>query len=189
MIERPASLRSDVDSHPTGIGRSCSVSRVATLEARGPRWIAVCSFSLSMSEAELQPNCMIRGGQSENPDRSGPLTWAPVERTAHPAPSSSVNRFPMALSVSFLLPTVQRAFLQRRFDQTLPTRSASPMVESVLTELLATKTPMPVIQVQHEMRIEPDHVYVIPPNTTMMVHDGSLDIRGAARHAGGIPAH
>ena len=62
-----------------------------------------------------------------------------------------------------------------------------PRHESVLTELLATKTSMPVVQARHEMRIEPDHVYVIPPNTTMRVHDGALtlearpDLQGAFR--------
>ena len=49
-----------------------------------------------------------------------------------------------------------------------------PHHESVLPELLAGKTRMPVLQVQNETRIQPDHVYVIPPNTQMRMRDRVL---------------
>jgi two-component system, chemotaxis family, CheB/CheR fusion protein len=49
-----------------------------------------------------------------------------------------------------------------------------PKHESMLTELISRSTRMPVPEVKHGMRIEPDHVYVIPPNTTMTIHDHTL---------------
>jgi len=49
-----------------------------------------------------------------------------------------------------------------------------PRHESALSELLAAKTQMQVLQVHNETRILPDHVYVIPPNTLMRVHNRTL---------------
>ena len=40
-----------------------------------------------------------------------------------------------------------------------------PHHESALPGLLAGRTPIPVLQVHNDTRIEPDHIYVIPPNT------------------------
>src|SRR5437868_14723890 len=42
-----------------------------------------------------------------------------------------------------------------------------PTHESALPELLAAKTRMPVLQVQSDVRVEPDHIYIIAPNTLM----------------------
>ncbi len=44
-----------------------------------------------------------------------------------------------------------------------------PKHESMLTGLIAKATTMPVTEVKHGMRVEPDHVYVIPPNTYMTI--------------------
>src|ERR1051326_6828016 len=49
-----------------------------------------------------------------------------------------------------------------------------PRHESSLPELLAGKTGMRVVPVQHDMRLEPAHVYVISPNTLLRVQDGRL---------------
>ena len=58
--------------------------------------------------------------------------------------------------------------------------------ESMLTKLLSRATQMPVTEVKDGMGIEPNHVYVIPPNTTMEILDGVLRLRArddpAARH-------
>ncbi len=51
-----------------------------------------------------------------------------------------------------------------------------PAHESILTALLAKATPMPVQQVQDGMPIEPDHVYVIPPNANLAVWHGRLSL-------------
>ena len=49
-----------------------------------------------------------------------------------------------------------------------------PKHESMLTELISRSTRMPVHEVKNGMMIEPNHVYVIPPNTTMTIHDHML---------------
>jgi two-component system, chemotaxis family, CheB/CheR fusion protein len=57
-----------------------------------------------------------------------------------------------------------------------------PTRESKLTEILARTTPMPVVQVQDGMRVEPDHVYVIPPNCEMTIEDWVLHLREREPH-------
>ena len=48
---------------------------------------------------------------------------------------------------------------------------------SALTEILSRKTAMPVTEVTEEHQVEPNHVYVISPNTTLRVIRGRLDIK------------
>jgi two-component system CheB/CheR fusion protein len=52
----------------------------------------------------------------------------------------------------------------------------APKHESMLTELLSKKTSMPVSEVKDGMKVEPDHVYVIPPNKNMDILNGSLHL-------------
>src|SRR5262245_25505971 len=49
-----------------------------------------------------------------------------------------------------------------------------PARESILAELLSRSTDMPVKEVKHGMRVEPNCVYVIPPNTNMTIANGAL---------------
>ena len=49
-----------------------------------------------------------------------------------------------------------------------------PKHESMLTELISRSTRMPVLEVKNGMGVERDHVYVIPPNTTMTIDDHTL---------------
>lgn len=50
----------------------------------------------------------------------------------------------------------------------------APDHDSLLSELLAKETQMPVLQLQEETRLQPNRVYVIPPNATLTVEDGIL---------------
>src|SRR5215210_8311325 len=50
----------------------------------------------------------------------------------------------------------------------------SPEHESHLAEVLQVATEMPVTQVRGSVRIEPNHVYVIPPNKSLAMNDGRL---------------
>ena len=58
--------------------------------------------------------------------------------------------------------------------------------ESLLAKLLSKATAMPVAEVEEGMPVEPNHVYVIPPNKTMGIRNGTLHLmaRGepAAKH-------
>lgn len=57
--------------------------------------------------------------------------------------------------------------------------------DSALTQLLARGTKMPVIEVTNNLRVQPNHVYVIPPNTSMAIAGGVLKLtpRGKDRGA------
>jgi two-component system CheB/CheR fusion protein len=59
-----------------------------------------------------------------------------------------------------------------------------PARESLLVELLARHTAMPVVEVQDDMPVEANRVYVIPPNNYMTIHGGVLRLTGPVeRHA------
>ena len=52
-----------------------------------------------------------------------------------------------------------------------------PSHESMLTELLATRTRLAVTEARDGDQLRPDHLYVIPPNATMTLADGSLRLQ------------
>jgi len=52
----------------------------------------------------------------------------------------------------------------------------SPDHDSRLAEVLQSSTPLPVTQVHERVTVEPDHVYVIPPNKSMAMRDGALEL-------------
>jgi two-component system CheB/CheR fusion protein len=51
-----------------------------------------------------------------------------------------------------------------------------PERESQMAELLQAKTSLPVMQVEGRVPMEPDHVYVIPPDRRLEVIDGALSL-------------
>ena len=51
-----------------------------------------------------------------------------------------------------------------------------PKHHSILTELLARKTAMPVTEVSEGIAVEPNHVYVIPPNALMSICGQTLHL-------------
>src|SRR5229473_98519 len=51
-----------------------------------------------------------------------------------------------------------------------------PRHESILAALLSRHTQMPVIQVEQGMTVEPDHMYVIPPNTELTISQRVLTL-------------
>src|SRR5687767_1922350 len=52
----------------------------------------------------------------------------------------------------------------------------SPTHDSQLAEILSRTTAMPVTEVQAEPRVEPNHVYVIPPGRDMVIAQGALQL-------------
>ncbi|MDT8322023.1 MAG: chemotaxis protein CheB [Xanthomonadales bacterium] len=59
-----------------------------------------------------------------------------------------------------------------------------PTQKALLSELLQRVTPMPVREATQDMRIQPDGVYVIPPNTELSVADGLLKLAQPAEPRG-----
>ncbi len=56
--------------------------------------------------------------------------------------------------------------------------------KSLLHELLRRYTPMPVVQVEDGMGVEPNHLYVIPPNCDMAILHGKLQLMEPAHPRG-----
>jgi two-component system, chemotaxis family, CheB/CheR fusion protein len=52
----------------------------------------------------------------------------------------------------------------------------SPNHESHLAEILQTVAAIPVTQVTSQIKVEPNHVYVVPPNQHLQMHDGQLTV-------------
>jgi two-component system CheB/CheR fusion protein len=78
----------------------------------------------------------------------------------------------------------------REFFAGVPARSGmayvvilhlSPEHDSRLAEVLQVSAPVPVTQVTGSVKIEPDHVYVIPPNKSLSMVDGSLKLSDVTR--------
>ncbi len=51
-----------------------------------------------------------------------------------------------------------------------------PTRKGMMVELLSRATPMKVLQVKDGMRVEPDHVYIIPPNQDLSILHGALHL-------------
>ncbi|MGA7521579.1 MAG: chemotaxis protein CheB [Acidobacteriaceae bacterium] len=51
-----------------------------------------------------------------------------------------------------------------------------PQRESAITQILARNTNMPVVEIDNDMQVQPDHVYVIPPNCELTIAGTSLQI-------------
>jgi two-component system CheB/CheR fusion protein len=56
----------------------------------------------------------------------------------------------------------------------------APDYRSILSELLAPSSKLPVTQVEEDMAVEANHVYVIPPNAALTVQDGHLQLERPA---------
>jgi two-component system, chemotaxis family, CheB/CheR fusion protein len=51
-----------------------------------------------------------------------------------------------------------------------------PTHPSALTDLLSKATRLPVIEVKDGLKVKPNHIYVMPPNTNMHMFDGTLKL-------------
>ncbi len=62
-----------------------------------------------------------------------------------------------------------------------------PKHDSILTELLARATPMPVHEARTSMQVEADTAYVIPPNSEMTIAEGALQVKPRPQAALAMP--
>jgi two-component system CheB/CheR fusion protein len=60
----------------------------------------------------------------------------------------------------------------------------APTHVSILPELLQKKTKMKVLQVTDNMKVQPDHVYIIPPNKELAILTGSLQLMDLVKSQG-----
>jgi PAS domain S-box-containing protein len=59
-----------------------------------------------------------------------------------------------------------------------------PTHDSLMVDLLSRHTPMKVIQVEDRMQVELNHVYMIPPNWDLAIHNGELLLTTPVQHRG-----
>ncbi|MBW4643164.1 MAG: PAS domain-containing protein [Goleter apudmare HA4340-LM2] len=62
----------------------------------------------------------------------------------------------------------------------------SPHQKSLLTEILSRTTQMPVIEAQDSLVVQPNHVYVIPPNAIMTITQGHLKLSPRPQNRGQV---
>jgi two-component system CheB/CheR fusion protein len=63
-----------------------------------------------------------------------------------------------------------------------------PTHESMMVDLLSAHTAMPVVQAEDGLRLEPDHLYIIPPAVYLSVKGGNLRLTAPeARHGARLP--
>ncbi|MDD5301011.1 MAG: chemotaxis protein CheB, partial [Gallionella sp.] len=110
--------------------------------------------------------------------KSAALESTPVEK---PQPAQEVHGFPIVgigASAGGL-----EAF--EHFFRKMPPDSGmafvlvphlDPSHASILTEILQRATAMPVVEAQDQAKVEPDCVYVIPPNRDMAIFHGTLQL-------------
>ncbi|MFZ1370510.1 MAG: chemotaxis protein CheB, partial [Ferruginibacter sp.] len=51
-----------------------------------------------------------------------------------------------------------------------------PRHESMLPELLQKVTNIPVMEIADDVKVQPDHIYIIPSNKMMIANDGKLEL-------------
>lgn len=121
------------------------------------------------SKAVAPPETLLTATVAKKPKRSGskkaanPLSYPVVAVGASAGGLEAFTQLLKALPVN----TGMAFVLIQHLD---------PQHESRLTELLARTTKMPVTEVKNGMMVEPDHVYVIPPNADMAILHGALQL-------------
>jgi len=104
-----------------------------------------------------------RSGQPPvRPARQGPITIVGVGASA-----GGLEAFSALLRGIPAHPNIAIVFVQH----------LAPTHDSALVTLLSAQTVLPVVQVDEGMRVETDHVYVIPPNVQMAIDGRDLHLK------------
>ena len=83
----------------------------------------------------------------------------------------------------------------RKLLQAIPEKSGmayvlvqhlAPTHESLLPELLQKVTAIPVLEIQDDVKIEPDHIYVLPSNKMLVANDGVLQLSPRSTDKNGL---
>ena len=122
----------------------------------------------SKSSGRNHPRDSSKEGPSPAPDRKRDLLIAAIGASA-----GGIEAFTELMS-NLATDTGMAFVLVQHLD---------PEHHSMLTELLSKKTAMRVKEVTNGMTVEPNHVYVIPPNATMSISNHTLQLapRGEGR--------
>jgi two-component system, chemotaxis family, CheB/CheR fusion protein len=137
------------------------------------------SKAVIKSATKKQPGSTPKGRNK----KSGPVPAQPdkIEQIANTR-RSNVKTCPVVVGIGASAGGLE-AFTRLLKD--LPTNTGmafvlvqhlDPTHPSMLTEILARSTEMPVSAIKTSLAVEPDHVYVIPPNTNLVILHGVLNL-------------
>ena len=127
--------------------------------------------------------------RSPSPKRpvSGPESGDQPLPTSQTARFSANKRGPLKVPVAGLVASAGGLDAFKKFFAAMPADSGiafvliphlDPEHESLMVELLARHTSMPVIEAEEGMAVLANHVYIIPPNKNMTIADGGLRLTG-----------
>lgn len=115
-----------------------------------------------------------------------PSRPARVRRVSAPfAPSTNMPSSPCSFPVVGLGASAGGLEALEQFLQRIPPGSGQafvivqhldPHYRGALVELLQKVTPLPVVEIQDQMRVAPGHIYVIPPNRDLSILHGVLHL-------------
>jgi two-component system CheB/CheR fusion protein len=113
---------------------------------------------------------------------SSPSAASPLPDIATNTPAADADSFPIVgigSSAGGLEPTQQllRAVPPDLGMAFVVIQHLSPTYESMLADILSRSTAMPVVEVHDAPAVEPNHVYVIPPNRSISLLDGRLALQ------------
>lgn len=119
------------------------------------------------AEQSLQPNTL----DGEQPDDQGqfPVVGIGASAGGLEAFRQLLSRLPIDTGMAFVL-----------------IQHLDPNQKSLLSEILSRETSMPVVEVRDGMDVEPNCVYVIPPNTTMAIAQGLLSLTTREKKRGAV---
>jgi two-component system CheB/CheR fusion protein len=105
----------------------------------------------------------------QKPERPGafPIVGIGASAGGLEAVTSFLSKVPVDSGMAFIL--------VQHLDPSQPSR---------LTELLGKASPIPVQEAVEGTRVEPDHVYVIPPGSDMTIRDHKLRLEAKPEHPG-----
>jgi two-component system CheB/CheR fusion protein len=119
--------------------------------------------SESKSEKHSAPPRPMPARQTQNPDhppKHFPIVGVGASAGGLEAFTELLEHLPLDTGLGFVL-----------------VQHLDPHHESVLTDLLTRATSMPVCEVANNLRVEANHVYVIPPNTNLTIAQGILKLQ------------
>ena len=134
-----------------------------------------------------------RAKRSPRPKRPGGLPDASDELSPAPADldASASGRRRLELPVAGLVASAGGLDAFKKFFATMPADSGiafvliphlDPTHESLMVELLTRHTSMPVVEAVEGMAVEPNRVYIIPPDRNMTISGGVLRLTGPVAH-------
>ena len=120
-----------------------------------------------------------------NRKKQSPQDSVPQRKTQKKTTNNSQQEQPDNLTVAGIGASAGGLKALQAFFETLPDNTGlafvvithlHPEYKSHMAEILQNSTGMPVRQVTREIRVEPNHVYVIPPNRRILMTDTTLDL-------------